>query len=110
MRTRNFFMNKDIEYRPAGNKIKRKVLAHNNNLMCVEVYFEKGAVGEIHSHHHEQITYVISGEFEFTVNNVKRIIKPGDSLYNQPNILHGVFCIKEGILLDIFSPSRNDFI
>jgi len=31
-----------------------------------KVRFEKGAVGSKHTHPHEQTTYVLSGEFEFT--------------------------------------------
>ena len=52
-----------------GGGVTRKVLAHDGGLMQVEVAFEEGAVGPLHSHPHEQLTYVLSGEFEFTIGD-----------------------------------------
>ena len=90
--------------------MKRKVLAYHENLMMVEVYFEKGAVGEIHSHPHEQITYVLEGEFEFNIDGKKKIVRAGDSMFKESNVPHGTTCLKKGKLLDVFSPHREDFI
>ena len=53
---------------PAGAGVTRRVLAYTDGLMCVENTFEKGAVGALHHHPHTQITYVVSGAFEFTVD------------------------------------------
>ena len=74
------------------------------------MYFEKGAVGTLHSHPHEQITYVLSGEFEFTIGDETKIVKAGDALYKQPDIIHGCTCLSEGVLLDNFTPMRKDFV
>lgn len=93
-----------------GNGVKRKVLAYSENLMYVEVHFEDGAVGDMHSHPHTQMTYVLSGEFEFTIGNETKILKSGDIVYDEPNVLHGCRCIKAGVLLDAFSPMRKDFL
>ncbi len=93
-----------------GNGVKRKILAYGDKLMHVEVHFEEGAVGAIHTHPHTQTTYVVEGEFEFTIGDEKRIVKKGDTLYNVSNIPHGCRCIKKGILLDTFTPLREDFL
>lgn len=93
-----------------GNGLKRKVLAYHENLMAVEVYLEKGAEGVVHTHPHEQITYVLKGKFEFNVDGKKRVIEPGDTVYLEANVPHGVICLEEGVLLDIFTPHREDFI
>ncbi len=106
----NFVYNADVPLEDLGNGIKRKVLAHHENLMAVEVYFEKGAEGVMHSHPHEQITYVLKGKFEFNINEKKQVIESGDSTFQEPNVLHGVICLEEGILLDVFTPHREDFI
>lgn len=105
-----FVFNKDIALEDLGDGIKRKVLAYSDNMMSVEVYFEKGAVGALHSHPHEQITYVLSGEFEFTIGDETKIVKAGDALYKQPDIIHGCTCLSEGVLLDNFTPMRKDFV
>ncbi|GAK20720.1 pectin degradation protein KdgF [Vibrio sp. JCM 19052] len=105
-----FVFNKDIALEDLGDGIKRKVLAYSDNMMSVEVYFDKGAVGALHSHPHEQITYVLSGEFEFTIGDETIVVKAGDALYKQPNIIHGCTCLSEGVLLDNFTPMRKDFV
>ncbi|AQW57062.1 cupin domain-containing protein [Vibrio owensii] len=105
-----FVFNKDIALEDLGDGIKRKVLAYSDNMMSVEVYFDKGAVGALHSHPHEQITYVLSGEFEFTIGDETKVVKAGDALYKQPNIIHGCTCLSEGVLLDNFTPMRKDFV
>ena len=57
-----------------------------------------------------QITYVVSGQFEFTINGEKKIVNPGDALLKRDSIEHGCVCLKEGILLDIFTPMREEFV
>lgn len=107
---KNFVYNADVPFEDLGDGIKRKVLAHHENLMAVEVYFDKGAVGAIHAHPHEQITYILKGKFEFNIDGKKQVITSGDSTFLEPNVPHGVVCLKDGILLDIFTPHREDFL
>lgn len=110
MDLRNIFLNEDMELEDLGAGVSRKIIAYNENIMAVEVYFEEGAIGAMHSHPHEQITYIIEGEFEFTINGKKTILRPGDSAYKEPDVEHGAICLKKGKLLDIFTPSRKDFL
>ncbi len=107
---KNFFFESDIPWEDLGKGVKRRILAHSAELMIVEVAFEEGAVGEIHSHPHEQTSYVVEGEFEFNVDGVKKVLKTGDSTYKQPGIMHGGVAIKKSRLLDIFTPAREDFL
>ena len=105
-----FVLSDNCELCELGNGVKRKILAYGDGLMHVEVHFEEGAVGAMHSHPHAQTTYVISGEFEFTIGNETKTVKAGDTMYDAPNIVHGCRCIKKGVLLDTFSPIREDFL
>ncbi|GAL35747.1 pectin degradation protein KdgF [Vibrio maritimus] len=105
-----FVFNKDVQLEDLGEGVSRKVLAHNDNMMSVEVHFEKGAVGAMHSHPHEQLTYVLSGAFEFTIGDEKHIVKAGDTMYKQPDIEHGCVCVEAGTLIDTFTPMRKDFV
>lgn len=102
--------NSEIESEVCGEGVKRKILAYADELMCVENHFEKGAIGALHHHPHTQITYVVSGQFEFTINGEKKIVNPGDVLLKRDSIEHGCVCLKEGILLDIFTPMREEFV
>jgi len=105
-----FVLNQDIPMEDLGEGISRKVLAHSDNMMSVEVHFETGAIGAMHNHPHEQLTYVLSGEFEFTIGDEKKIVKTGDTMYKEPNIEHGCVCLKAGVLIDTFTPMRKDFV
>lgn len=105
-----FVYNKDIQLEDLGDGISRKVLAHSDNMMAVEVHFEKGAIGSMHNHPHEQLTYVLSGRFEFTIGDEKKIVEAGDTMYKEPNIEHGCVCLEAGVLIDNFTPMRKDFV
>ncbi len=104
-----FVHNDKVVLEDLGDGISRKVLAHSDNMMSVEVYFEEGAVGAMHNHPHEQLTYVLSGEFEFTIGDETKVVKTGDTMYKEPNIMHGCRCLKAGVLIDTFTPMRQDF-
>ena len=101
---------KDVKAEDQGNGVVRRVLAYSKDLMCVENTFEKGAVGALHHHPHTQITYVVSGKFEFTIGDEKRIVQAGDTMLKKDGIEHGCVCLEPGILLDIFSPMREEFV
>ena len=105
-----FIYNKNIELEDLGEGVKRKILAHSENMMTVEVHFGEGDIGAMHSHSHEQITYVLSGEFEFTIGGESKVVKAGDTMYKKPDIVHGCTCLKAGVLLDNFTPMRKDFL
>ncbi|MBS1564980.1 MAG: cupin domain-containing protein, partial [Bacteroidetes bacterium] len=40
----------------------------------------------------------------------KKILSAGDAYYIPPHVLHGAVCIEDGVLIDVFSPMREDFI
>ncbi|MEL7105079.1 MAG: cupin domain-containing protein [Pseudomonadota bacterium] len=110
MTTQNLFPRADGELERVADGLSRRVGAHNDNVMVVEVHFEAGTTAPLHHHVHEQITYVMSGKFEFTVGDETYIVAAGDSLYKQPNIEHGATCLEAGMLLDVFTPHREDFL
>ncbi len=106
----NFFYEKDQEEVEVAPGVTRKILACSEKLMVCQIHFKKGAVGALHSHFHDQCSYVVSGKFEMEVGGVKKILTAGDSTYKQPDIVHGGVCLEEGVLLDIFTPCREDFL
>ncbi|MFV0440834.1 MAG: cupin domain-containing protein [Lachnospirales bacterium] len=107
---RNYWFGDDLELIDLGEGVKRKVMAYSDNIMVVEVHFEKGSVGSMHNHPHEQATYVLKGSFEFTIGGETKIVKEGDCLYKEPDIVHGAKALEEGVLLDVFTPMRKDFL
>ena len=100
----------DVDSLSPGEGVVRKILAYSDDAMCVVHHFKKGAIGAIHSHPHTQITYVAGGVFEFEIENEKKIVKTGDAMLKQKNVIHGAVCFEEGTLIDFFTPMRQDFI
>lgn len=90
--------------------ITRRILARGGNMMGVEASFEKGAVGAVHQHEHEQVSYIVSGSFEYVADGIKYTLKAGDSYYVAPNVPHGATALEDAVILDIFTPQREDFL
>ena len=110
MNSPDFLFGKDIPWKNAGEGMKRQILGYDKNIMLVKMHFEKGAVGALHSHPHSQCTYVISGTYEFTIGDETKVVQKDDSLYIAPDAVHGIKCMEEGELVDVFSPTREDFL
>jgi len=105
-----FIENRDVPWEITGPGMKRKIIAWDEKLMLVKVQFEKDAVGTLHHHHHSQITHVESGIFEVEIGEEKKILTAGDAFYIPPDMIHGAVCLEAGVLIDIFSPMREDFV
>lgn len=105
-----FVNEQTIEWETVAPGMKRKIMSYDNNLMLVKVAFEKGGIGVLHEHYHSQISYVVSGQFEVQIDGKKKVLKTGDVFYVAPHIIHGAVCLEDGVLLDIFSPMREDFV
>ena len=105
-----FVRQEDAQVIDLGGGVSRSIRAYNEEMMLVEVIFESGAVGSDHSHSHTQISYVLSGEFTYHIEGEARTMLPGDSIVVPASLPHGTTCLEQGVLLDIFTPMRKDFI
>lgn len=104
-----FLPGKSISKESVGEGLVRQILGHDDSIMMARVEFDKGAVGELHAHPHAQVTYVVSGEFEVSISGRKKRLGAGDAFYIEPNAEHGAVCLSPGVLIDVFSPAREDF-
>lgn len=105
-----FIEDNEIEWSEVEPGIKRKIMACEPNLMMVKVSFGKGRVGALHNHFHSQVTYIKSGSFEVIIKGERKVLSEGDVFYIPPHAEHGVVCLEEGVLIDVFTPMREDFI
>lgn len=85
-------------------------MAYDGQLMMVKVKFDTGAVGTPHTHYHSQGTYVASGKFEVSIGGEQHVLQAGDGYYVAPDEIHGCVCLEAGVLIDTFSPMRQDFL
>ena len=105
-----FVLSDQVEKEDVGGGIVRQIMGYNDSLMLCRVNFELGSIGYTHTHPHAQLAYVESGAFEFTIGDETTLLKKGDCAYVPPGIEHGAVCRESGVLLDIFSPVREDFL
>lgn len=110
MKCNEFFFAEENKWEDLGDGVSRQIMGYDVSVMMVKVKFEKGAIGAAHHHHHSQTSYVASGKFELTIGDEKKMISVGDGFFVSPNKVHGVVCLEPGILIDVFSPLREDFL
>lgn len=90
--------------------IKRQMIVGESLMIC-RLHFEPNVVTPAHDHPHEQMTLIERGRVLFTIGDEQRIAQPGDVLHFPPGTWHGATMLdEEVILIDIFSPIREDFL
>jgi quercetin dioxygenase-like cupin family protein len=85
-------------------------LSDHPDLMLVAFRFDQGGLGALHNHVHVQATYVQSGRFRFTLGSEEREVTAGDSFVIPSLQTHGCICLEAGVLIDSFTPRRDDFL
>jgi len=106
-----FVYAKDCKVEILENGVKRVIKRWINDLMVVELTWDKGMVGAVHAHPHRQCGYALKGSFEAVVNGEKAILKAGDCFYVEADVPHGLTALEDGsVFLDIFTPYREDFV
>ncbi|PQB03714.1 cupin domain-containing protein [Aureitalea marina] len=62
-----------------------------------------------HHHFHEQISMVMEGEFEMTVEGQTKVCGKGDVVVIPSNAVHSGRSLTDCIILDTFTPVREDY-
>ena len=90
---------------------ERRVLSHGGRLMAVQFTFPAGVTSTAHSHPHEQLSYVVSGEIDYCLEGSEPVrLGPGCSCYVPSGVRHYIVTHTPAVLLDCFSPIREDFL
>jgi quercetin dioxygenase-like cupin family protein len=90
--------------------IERQMIVGENLMIC-RLRIGPNVVTPAHGHPHEQMTIVERGRALFTIGDTQRIAQAGDVLHFPPGTWHGATMLdEEVILVDIFSPLREDFL
>lgn len=100
----------DFPVVPTGPGMTRQVLADSPALMTVAFRFKQGAEGLPHHHPHVQATWVAAGRFRFSLGEAVREVGPGDAFVIPSGMVHGCLCLEGGLLIDSFTPRRDDFL
>ena len=90
--------------------IERQMIVGETLMIC-RLRLGPKVVTPAHDHPHEQMTIVERGRVLFTVGDEQRFAQAGDVLHFPPGIWHGATMLEEEVILvDIFSPIREDFL
>ncbi len=87
----------------------RKVI-HGSKMTMAQIHFDKGAAVPSHHHENEQFSLVVSGAVRFELEGKEVVPKPGEIIHIPSNVPHRVVALEESIVMDIFSPIRQDWI
>ena len=91
--------------------IERKILAYSDQLMCVEYRMKAGTSVAPHFHQpHTQAGYILSGTFAFVAEGQTKVLRQGDSFLFHPNVAHSCACVEDGMIVDFFTPMREDVL
>ena len=110
MESSSFVRQAHTPWETVGDGVRRQILGYGSDLMMVRVEFRKGAVGSLHHHPHRQVTYVVAGSFDAHVGGETQQLGPGDCFFVRADAPHGVVALEDGTLIDVFTPTREDFL
>ena len=91
------------------DNIRRRMIVGTKE-MLVRWEFTKGAVAARHSHPHEQIVVMVRGRLRLIVGDAETIMGPEDIVVIPPNVPHEAEALEDTVVMDIFSPPREDFL
>lgn len=87
----------------------QSAMEHSTHSTFGCVTLETGVIAPIHSHPHEQWTYVLEGEMEFTLDGETQLLLPGMGAFIASNVLHGAKAVTACKVIDVFTPVREDY-
>jgi quercetin dioxygenase-like cupin family protein len=90
--------------------LTRLIGAYNEKLLLAEHRMEKGWVGARHSHPHDQVVYVVSGRLRVTCGDHPFEVGAGDSFVVRGGIEHQAAALEPSVVIDVFTPIRDDYL
>ncbi|MCP4681027.1 MAG: cupin domain-containing protein [Desulfobacterales bacterium] len=104
----NFIELDEIEKRDLvpGGKVR---FVHSDSMTLAYWTFEADGQFPEHAHPHEQVSSMIDGEFELTVDGKTRILNPGNVVIIPPNAAHSGKAVTKCRIIDVFHPVREDY-
>jgi quercetin dioxygenase-like cupin family protein len=102
----------DMEKEVVTDHISRRLIT-GDDMMLAHVYINKGGVVPKHSHHNEQLTYILEGALHFWIGEdgeQEIVVGKGEVLHIPSNVPHRAMALEDTLDVDIFSPPREDWL
>lgn len=87
----------------------RRTLIRGEKLMICRFDLDQGVEIPVHSHPHDQAGYVVSGLIRVTVDGEVLELGPGDSYCAPAGVPHSAQALEKTVVVDTFSPPRDDY-
>jgi len=98
-----------VELEDLSPQLKRQFVV-GESVMIARILLKKGCVVPLHSHHNEQVTYILEGALKFVLKDREITVRAGEVLCIPPNLPHEAIAMEDTVDLDIFTPPREDWI
>jgi len=92
------------------NPLLQRQFVVGQDLMLARVLLKKGCIVPEHSHHNEQLTYILDGALKFWINGQEIVVHSGEVLCIPANMPHKAEALEDTVDLDVFNPPRADWI
>jgi len=92
------------------NPLLQRQFVVGQEIMLARVLLKKGCIVPEHSHHNEQLTYIIEGALKFWIDGKEIVVNAGETLCIPSNMPHKAEAMADTVDLDIFAPPRADWI
>ena len=90
--------------------IRRQTITTGATMYQMRAQLDAGSRLPEHQHPQEQVTHVISGRLRMIVAGEPHDLGPGESIYLPANVRHGAETIEDTLVIDTFSPPRDDYL
>ncbi|MGA8765340.1 MAG: cupin domain-containing protein [Candidatus Sulfotelmatobacter sp.] len=92
------------------NPLLQRQIVVGQEIMLARVLLKKGCIVPEHSHHNEQLTYVLEGELKFWIDGKEIVVNAGEVLCIPAHMPHKAEAMEDTVDLDVFTPPRADWI
>src|SRR6476469_7856901 len=92
------------------NPLLKRQFVVGRDIMVARVLMKKGCIVPLHSHHNEQVTYILEGALKFWVDGKEIVVNAGEVLTIPPHMPHRAEAMVDTVDLDVFNPPRADWI
>jgi quercetin dioxygenase-like cupin family protein len=92
------------------NPLLQRQFVVGQDVMLARVLLKKGCIVPEHSHHNEQITYILDGALKFWIDGRVIVVNAGEVLTIPPHMPHKAEALEDTVDLDVFNPPRADWI
>lgn len=100
----------DIELEQLNPLLTRQFIT-GSQAMLSRIVLKKGCLVPSHSHHNEQLAFILDGALKFTLGDgTVHIVRSGEVLVIPGNVEHSAEALEDTINFDIFAPPRQDWI